>query len=283
MWRWICTFVYKSAVYQYRHHFGLKICVPSVLFPFVLLFSCSRFHFILRRIAVSQIRLGCVSGSALDFRNTPLQFCCTCNSTHCKLNIIIIIIVIIIIIIIIIMTKILLVVVDGAWTPPPRTVSPRQKLFEKKTCVRVRLGSWVSVRVRLVFPECSLLQVSLLKHYEMIAFVIQVACSSWKHVLLEANGAPDHISIHSNQVYRYVDRFDTLSPVAQQRVLKYFKFIFVRHPFERLVSAHTDKFVNPKYVRFSSSIIIYFTVIFSATYKFRTTAFRKYVFRSKVK
>jgi len=78
-------------------------------------------------------------------------------------------------------------------------------------------------------------------------FVIQVACTTWKHVLLEANGAPHDIFVHSNEVFLYVDRFDRLSPADQQRVLTYFKFMFVRHPFERLVSAYYDKFVYPKY------------------------------------
>jgi len=81
-------------------------------------------------------------------------------------------------------------------------------------------------------------------------FVIQAACTSWKRVLAEANGAPHHIDVHSDQVYRYVDLFNRLSPVAKQRVLTYFKFMFVRHPFERLVSAHYDKFVSTKYAHF---------------------------------
>jgi len=80
-------------------------------------------------------------------------------------------------------------------------------------------------------------------------FAIQVACTTWKHVLLNANGAPHNIFVHGTGIYRYIDRFHRLSPVAQQRVLTYFKFMFVRHPFERLVSAHNDKFVNPKYAR----------------------------------
>jgi len=45
-----------------------------------------------------------------------------------------------------------------------------------------------------------------------------------------------------------VDLFETLSSTAKQRVLdNYFKFIFVHHPLERLVSAHQDKFVDTRY------------------------------------
>jgi len=81
----------------------------------------------------------------------------------------------------------------------------------------------------------------------------QVACTGWKQVLSQANGAPSHLDVHSRRVYRYVDLFGKLSPVAKQRVLdSYFKFVFVRHPFERLVSAYLDKFIDTQYVSYFS-------------------------------
>ena len=87
---------------------------------------------------------------------------------------------------------------------------------------------------------------------EATVYVIQAACTSWKRVLSQANGAPSYIEVHSNQVYRYVDLFSRLSPAAKQRVInKHFKFMFVRNPFERLVSAHRDKFVDTKYARYT--------------------------------
>ena len=80
-----------------------------------------------------------------------------------------------------------------------------------------------------------------------VMIVSQAACTSWKRVLSQANGAPSHINVHSRHVYRYVDLFNSLSSTAKQRVLEtHFKFMFVRHPFERLVSAHQDKFVDTK-------------------------------------
>jgi len=67
-------------------------------------------------------------------------------------------------------------------------------------------------------------------------------------VLSRANGAPADVAVHSRQVYHYVDLFSRLSPADKRRVLdEYFKFMFVRHPFERLVSAHHDKLVSAKY------------------------------------
>jgi len=87
---------------------------------------------------------------------------------------------------------------------------------------------------------------------KLVYFVInQVACTSWKRVLSQANGAPTNLDVHSEPVYRYLDLFSRLPPVAKQRVLgNYFKFMFVRHPFERLVSAHHDKLVDGEYVRY---------------------------------
>ena len=82
----------------------------------------------------------------------------------------------------------------------------------------------------------------------MIGMRVKTACTSWKHLLSQANGAPSDLEVHSRRVYRYVDLFNELSPAAKQRVLdSYFKFMFVRHPFERLVSAHLDKFIDTKY------------------------------------
>jgi len=80
----------------------------------------------------------------------------------------------------------------------------------------------------------------------------QAACTSWKRVLSQANGAPSNLDVHSERAYRYVDLFSRLPPVAKQRVLgNYFKFMFVRHPFERLVSAHLDKLVAGEYVHYN--------------------------------
>ena len=85
----------------------------------------------------------------------------------------------------------------------------------------------------------------------------QVACTNWKRVLSQANGAPVNLDVHSERAYRYMDLFSRLSPAAKQRVLgNYFKFIFVRHPFERLVSAHHDKLVDGEYVQYTGLYIV---------------------------
>jgi len=75
----------------------------------------------------------------------------------------------------------------------------------------------------------------------------QIASRSWKEILARANGAPPDFD---GRVRRYLGTLNNLRPVAKQLALdKYFKFIFVRHPFERLVSAYHDKLViGNKYV-----------------------------------
>jgi len=84
--------------------------------------------------------------------------------------------------------------------------------------------------------------------------VIQVASSSWRRMLsTQAKGSTFTLDIHSRRLYPYVDVLGTYmliqSPVAKQQPLKkYFKFMFVRHPFDRLVSAYLDKFIHPMYV-----------------------------------
>ena len=86
---------------------------------------------------------------------------------------------------------------------------------------------------------------------------VKAACTSWKHVLSQANGAPSHLEVHSKRVYRYVDLFSELSPSAKQQVLdSYFKFMFVRHPLERLVSAHRDKFIDTTCVLLTFILIL---------------------------
>jgi len=50
------------------------------------------------------------------------------------------------------------------------------------------------------------------------------------------------MSVHSEKSNKYVALFSNFSPQKQEEILQnHFKFMFVRHPFERLVSAYLDK------------------------------------------
>lgn len=79
---------------------------------------------------------------------------------------------------------------------------------------------------------------------------VQVACTNWKRVLmvLTSNGRyTDPLSIPANEAH-VAGNLRTLSEFSvqeiNQRLRSYLKFIFVREPFERLVSAYRNKFTR---------------------------------------
>ena len=82
--------------------------------------------------------------------------------------------------------------------------------------------------------------------------ISKVACTSWKRVTLMLTGRmrvnrtvdlPKWLAHKPQFSAKYLDRLDEYDvDEVRQRVEKYFKFMFVRHPFERLVSAYRDKF-----------------------------------------
>ena len=79
----------------------------------------------------------------------------------------------------------------------------------------------------------------------------KVACTNLKRLMLVLSGliAPDDITliprdvIHENNPLRKVEAFGDVE-LKRRGFKDYVKFLFVRHPFERLVSAYYDKFVD---------------------------------------
>jgi len=52
-----------------------------------------------------------------------------------------------------------------------------------------------------------------------------------------------HKIVHSHKVDRFIPPLDRFSLQKREEIMRnYFKFMFVRHPFERLISAYKDKF-----------------------------------------
>lgn len=78
----------------------------------------------------------------------------------------------------------------------------------------------------------------------------QVACTNWKRVLMVLNSDgrySDPLAIPANEAHvasnlRMLSEFS--APEINQRLRSYLKFIFVREPFERLVSAYRNKFTR---------------------------------------
>ena len=78
----------------------------------------------------------------------------------------------------------------------------------------------------------------------------KAGCTTWKRVLAKSlvGNTKKYLHVHDFEKLREygLNRLDTYSKRDIDKILKdYFKFIVVRDPFERLVSAYRDKFVRP--------------------------------------
>ncbi|XP_020895323.2 carbohydrate sulfotransferase 11-like [Exaiptasia diaphana] len=88
------------------------------------------------------------------------------------------------------------------------------------------------------------------KHNLLYCYIPKVACSNWKRVLMVLNGdaadpyQPKIADLHnrSHGLFRYLHEYP--SDEIVYRLNTYYKFLFVRHPFERLVSAYRNKFID---------------------------------------
>ncbi len=88
------------------------------------------------------------------------------------------------------------------------------------------------------------------EHRFLYCEIPKVATSNWKRVLMTLNGhAKSPWDIESRDVhnksrgyFRYLNEYSASEIVA--RLKTYYKFLFVRHPFERLASAYRNKFIE---------------------------------------
>lgn len=77
-------------------------------------------------------------------------------------------------------------------------------------------------------------------------FIPKVACTQWKTILSELKGLCKNNScisrsfIHNRRHFKNLNTYP--SDVALGMLQRYFSFLFVREPFERLLSAYMDKF-----------------------------------------
>ena len=83
--------------------------------------------------------------------------------------------------------------------------------------------------------------------YKVIfCYIPKVACSQWKLVFLALDNRTDVDNVHDNKHYKFLFN-DYSDEDIKVRLKSYFKFLFVREPLERLLSAYNNKFVNKKW------------------------------------
>lgn len=104
---------------------------------------------------------------------------------------------------------------------------------------------------RVLIPE-DLKHVIVDDHHSLLyCYVPKVACTNWKRVLMVLTGVSgslrDPLAIPANEAHvsgnlRTLSEYSTSQ--INQRLRSYLKFVFVREPFERLVSAYRNKFTR---------------------------------------
>ncbi|KAJ8397535.1 hypothetical protein AAFF_G00438110 [Aldrovandia affinis] len=82
------------------------------------------------------------------------------------------------------------------------------------------------------------------EHRFLYCYVPKVACSNWKRVLKVLSGALENIHVKGKMDHKSDLLFlsDLKPEEIRYRLKHYFKFLFVRDPMERLLSAYRNKF-----------------------------------------
>ncbi|KAI3366300.1 hypothetical protein L3Q82_009769, partial [Scortum barcoo] len=151
--------------------------------------------------------------------------------------------------------------------PPPKPSDP-------PSAAAPTVAEWQSVserRIELLAAVCKNSSLRNLTHVSISKFVLdrifvcdkhkilfcqtpKVGNTQWKKVLIVLNGAFSTVEeIPENLVHDHekngLPRLSSLTPQEiTHRLSTYFKFLIVRDPFERLISAFKDKFVkNPRF------------------------------------
>lgn len=74
----------------------------------------------------------------------------------------------------------------------------------------------------------------------LFCYIPKIACTQWKTVMASLDDTETKRSIHDARNFKFLD--DYPEDEVQRMLKTYFKFVFVREPFERLLSAYLDKF-----------------------------------------
>ncbi|KAM6222663.1 carbohydrate sulfotransferase 8 [Rhynchocyon petersi] len=132
----------------------------------------------------------------------------------------------------------------GRWVGLQHSQQERKRVM-REACAKYRASSSrraVTPRhVSRIFVED--------RHRVLYCEVPKAGCSNWKRVLMVLAGlasSPAHLqhdTVHYGSALKRLDTFDRRGIL--HRLSTYTKMLFVREPFERLVSAFRDKFEHP--------------------------------------
>ena len=82
------------------------------------------------------------------------------------------------------------------------------------------------------------------KYKVIYCYIPKVACTQWKKVFLDLQESLNvNVDVHNPDNYKLLYK-DYSDEEIKLRLQSYFKFLFVREPFKRLLSAYEDKFVE---------------------------------------
>ncbi|NXS61403.1 CHST8 sulfotransferase, partial [Brachypteracias leptosomus] len=120
---------------------------------------------------------------------------------------------------------------------------------ERKRIMRETCSKYKSNNRRIITPY----HVSRIfvedKYRVLYCEVPKAGCSNWKRVLMVLNGLASstkdiqHNTVHYGNYLKRLDGFDHKG--IYHRLNTYTKMLFIREPFEKLVSAFRDKFEHP--------------------------------------
>ena len=74
----------------------------------------------------------------------------------------------------------------------------------------------------------------------LFCYIPKVSCSQWKTVLMQLNPPEHKYYVHNAKNFKFLHVYP--KEEVERMLRTYFKFVFVREPFERLLSAYLDKF-----------------------------------------
>ena len=76
----------------------------------------------------------------------------------------------------------------------------------------------------------------------LYCYIPKVACSQWKTVMASLNRTKSRKWIHHTKNFKFLNAYPR--DEVEKMLKTYFKFVFVREPFERLLSAYLNKFYS---------------------------------------